>query len=116
VSLAVRHTIITNPHGHHVLIGALDVSTAPPATNLRLDLETTTGTFLLLRGSGWTCTGIGTAQATCETDKPRPAPFILWINQIPPVFEFQATVQAADNSDPDPANNAVSFSGPGGLG
>ncbi len=112
VSLAVRHTVTTNQHDHHVLLGALVVSTAAPATNLRLDLETTTGTFLLLRGAGWTCTGIGTAQATCETDNPRPAPFLLWIDQIPPVFEFQATVQAADNTDPDPTNNTFSFSGP----
>jgi RNA polymerase sigma factor (sigma-70 family) len=113
VSLSVRHTITTNPHDHHVLIGALVVSTAAPATNLRLDLETTTGTFLLLRGAGWTCTGIGTGLATCETDSTGPAPFTLWIDQIPPVFEFQATVQAADNSDPDPTNNTFSFSGPG---
>lgn len=98
-----------------MLIGVLTVTTAAPATHLRLDLATTTGTFLMLRGSGWSCAGTGTAHAACETDSAHPRPFIVWINQIPAVFGFQATVQAAHNSDPDPGNNTFSFSGPGGL-
>jgi RNA polymerase sigma factor (sigma-70 family) len=116
VTLVERTAVTVNPHGHHVLIGELAVTTEAPATKLRLVLDSTTGTFLLLRGSGWSCAGIGTAHAACDTDSAHPGPFAMWIDQIPAIFGFQATVEAANNSDPDPGNNTVSFSGPGGLG
>jgi RNA polymerase sigma factor (sigma-70 family) len=113
VTLAESHGRGTNPPGHHhVLVGTLDVTTAEPATKLTLGLDTSTGTFLLLRGIGWTCGSIGTTTATCTTDSATPAPFYFWIVQIPADFRYRATVEAADNADPDPTNNTFSFSGP----
>jgi hypothetical protein len=112
VTLTQTHGVGIHPRGHHVLLGRLSVTTAAPATKLTLGLSTSTGNYLLLRGGGWTCTGSGTTSASCVTDSAAPGPVHFWIIQIPADFGFQATVQAADNTDPDPTNNTLSYSGP----
>lgn len=111
VDVALALTVSPAAPGRYLAV--IDTTTADPATSLTLSIDVSE--FVSLGFSGWACDAPapGVTHYTCTIDSADPADLQLSVvfprDTVPTI---SATVTAADNTDPDTANNSGSWTGP----